>query len=164
MLQKHASAHIDKMQNNSSLALHTQAGKISAWTDTLANLYTQAALHSMTPWADRCARIPPQSDIQDCRWSHTWSPLQSHACTCTCRVVWGTAQGSESLKRRKNTVTGSSQSRISSLVTWGQSLHALRQRAVPDHRRLWRHWMELWPSSLYPLSHFITHRDPRVLL
>lgn len=81
-----------------------------------------------------------------------------------CGIRCSTGQRISEEHSRRTWVTYSTQSRVSSSVTGGQSLHALRQSAVPDHRRLWRHWMELRPSSLYPLSHFISHRDPRVLL
>lgn len=62
-----------------------------------------AVLRSMTPHADRCVSVPPRCDSRGRRWSHIWSPLESHECRCICHAEWGAAHGNASLREHHQT-------------------------------------------------------------
>lgn len=78
--------------------LYLQQGK-----DLDMYLCTLAVLHSMHPRVDRCVSVPHRCDSRCHRWSHTWSPLQSHGCRCICRVGWGAARGNAFLRECHHT-------------------------------------------------------------
>lgn len=155
-----------KTNKQSCWALNTQAGKISAWTDSF-----YSPVHTgCTPLHD-----PPGRQVRECSPSKRYPGLQvkSHLESTSkprvhvylpCGIRCSTRQRISETAEEDGWHAAAAATHVHLLPRQCQSWHVLRHKAVPDHRRLCRHWMELRPSSLYPLSHFISHRDPRVLL